>query len=201
MQQRIEGSQSLGKDEVPSSNLGSSSRKPLFSIEKSGFLFEKAITKSWWFRLTYTLDHTLKGWERRKEYWAGRCASLLLEGRHLGHRASGYSFPFSVFGGMQSSVGLAVITFSFLTRSRVLRSMRWTLRTVVVLSPVLPPLGSDLPFSVKSFFPWPRLVGLAQYVFDDPLPCLVVPSGVPPFPEDILPLADIALDGGSFLWH
>ena len=37
----------LGKDEVPSSNLGSSSRKPLFSIEKSGFLFEKAITKSW----------------------------------------------------------------------------------------------------------------------------------------------------------
>ena len=49
--------------------------------------------------MTYTLDHTLKGWERRKEYWAGRCASLLLEGRHLGHRASGYSFPFSVFGG------------------------------------------------------------------------------------------------------
>lgn len=37
----------IGKDEVPSSNLGSSSRKPLFSIEKSGFLFEKAITKSW----------------------------------------------------------------------------------------------------------------------------------------------------------
>ena len=37
----------FGKDEVPSSNLGSSSRKPLFSIEKSGFLFEKAITKSW----------------------------------------------------------------------------------------------------------------------------------------------------------
>lgn len=62
-------------------------------------------------------------------------------------------FLFLYFWGMQSSVGLAVITFSFLTRSRVLRSMRWTLRTVVVLSPVLPPLGSDLPFSVKSFFP------------------------------------------------
>ena len=62
-------------------------------------------------------------------------------------------FLFLYFWGMQSSVGLAVITFSFLTRSRVLRSMRWTLRTVVVLSPVLPPLESDLPFSVKSFFP------------------------------------------------
>ncbi|WP_368248644.1 hypothetical protein [Intestinimonas butyriciproducens] len=45
--QAIKRSNVIGKDEVPSSNLGSSSRKPLFSIEKSGFLFEKAITKSW----------------------------------------------------------------------------------------------------------------------------------------------------------
>ena len=47
LQQRMDSSQAVCKDEVPSSNLGSSSRKPLFSIEKSGFLFEKAITKSW----------------------------------------------------------------------------------------------------------------------------------------------------------
>ena len=96
------------------------------------------------------MDHTLKGWERRKEYWAGCCASLLLEGRHLGHRASGYSFPFSIFWG---DAVLSGVGGNQLFLSGTFQGVAETLRTVVVLSPVLPPLESDLPFSVKSFFP------------------------------------------------
>jgi len=69
----------FGKDEVPSSNLGSSSKKSPFSLENGDFCYflrEMMWVKMWVNRLTHTVTHTAKYAETDKEGRTGNSAFL-----------------------------------------------------------------------------------------------------------------------------